>query len=113
MITINLSAPKYTAYGNVIRKLMYSGDGNIQKTFCGLFLHGCPDNGNQHTLWLKGPKQDIIAFLDMTHEDFVVKGVDTPLKMISSHLSNNSGDRFNALSIIEMYSPLSDFLEHT
>lgn len=66
-----LSAPQTSRTGHVLNKILYG----MSKGYDDLWemapgATGCPHNGGEHTLTLRGTRQDINSWLDLVVEEF-------------------------------------------
>lgn len=100
MITIEMSSPKYTPYGRIVRNMMYGGNGNLDTMFFGMFVYGCPDNGGEHTLCLRGSNQDVIAFFELHHERTIENGLESPFQCLIDYINTSNHSKFNAVRIL-------------
>lgn len=70
-VTVKLDAPQSTRTGNVLNKILYAGmHGHEDLYEMAPNPVGCPHHGGEHTLTIKGTRQDVCAWLDLVICEF-------------------------------------------
>lgn len=65
VIILDLSASQASPMGRVLHACHYGSGQLAQLTKCDLYSSGYPHNGGEHTLRLKGSRQDLIAWMEL------------------------------------------------
>ena len=65
VILLDLSADQYSPMGQVLHRAYYGNGQLAQLLDTEFFNSGYPHNGGTHTLRLKGPREDLIAWMEL------------------------------------------------
>ena len=84
-VSIKLDAPQTTRTGYVLNKILYGEMHGCQDLFdLAPNPVGCPHHGGEHTLTIRGTRQDVVAWLDLVVVEF--PDWEFPANTIKGHL---------------------------
>lgn len=97
-VRVDLSAPQVSVTGKALFHLLYNND----QLFKMAPNHtGCPHHGGEHSFSITGPRQDVIAWLDLFAEEYPT--VNNMVKHVKAHIRREylQGDwrKYNRINI--------------